>query len=320
MTDGMDITLIWGCHAWKRRGGLGVRPLSVSLPWSRNGIEGRMTAWIHVIFQHVGADASEHHVSPCELTSVRQSGWKSSVLSFSHLSVCLWDVFPTNPCCVLMRTELHWKFTWIHLLSHTSIAGSILLPYDEQGSSDIPKSVHKCVHILITFVPKARRPTSTVACLSLGVSFYNPDRGKGAALPQGPPRRTYTFTQTSLESQGGSECDWSSFLCRVLPSHLGVRYQEEQQGPTVNQIHNVCCLLFCLSLLYPRAFGPGHFLAKIVLPSKYSMKGCQVLLLPNVGHASLRINIHIGYYGKCIKKTVAPEATTFQTGQKRVRD
>lgn len=86
--------------------GLGMRLLSMSLLWSLNGIKGRITAWIHVIFQQVGADASEDHIPPCltcELTSVRQSGWKSSELSFSHLSVCLWDVFPMNPCCVLMK-------------------------------------------------------------------------------------------------------------------------------------------------------------------------------------------------------------------------
>lgn len=50
-------------------------------------------------------------------------------------------------------------------------------------------SVHNLLQILITsvFPPTAWQPTSTEACLSLGVSFHNPDRGKGAALHKDPP-------------------------------------------------------------------------------------------------------------------------------------
>lgn len=188
---------------------------------------------------------------------VDNQDWKVLRSHSSHLSVCMLDVFPMNPCCVLMKVYPHWKFTEIHLQSYIYITGSILLPYEE-----FKWHYHKCSPISINITrlccpKKACQPPSTVACFSLGAFSTSWVEDRGLLSHKDPPGGLIYSPRQAWNLRGDlSVIDHpfsvvSSPLTWVWDTKSTVR---EQQGPTVNQRHNTWWLLFCVFLLYARLF------------------------------------------------------------------
>lgn len=95
--------------------GLGIRPCHCpyyeEVTGLREGLQRGLTSYFTL-----GVDVASHLT--ISHMWVDNQGRKVLRSHSSHLSVCLWDVFPMNPCCVLMKVYPHWKFTEIRLQSH----------------------------------------------------------------------------------------------------------------------------------------------------------------------------------------------------------